>query len=144
MSATYDNPSASSKDAVRFLIRDTDTTVALVTDEEIEWLLTQEANVYMAAYAAAQTAVTTAARKGRKKIGNLEISDAGGEGYQTVIARLLQRGQSHQTVEAGGISADDKRALRDDSDWIDPAFSSKQFDTPGLQPAKPSDLEETD
>lgn len=52
------DPSSSDKDAVRFLVQDTDNTLELLTDEEIEYLITQWApaygsNTYVAAVAAA-------------------------------------------------------------------------------------------
>lgn len=51
MAATYEpNPAAATdRDRVRFLIGDTDTSDAQIEDEEIEWLLTEEENVYLAA-----------------------------------------------------------------------------------------------
>ena len=143
MSATYGSELTQDKDRVRFLIRDTDTTNAIFQDAELVWLVGQEQNVYMAAYQAALIAVTKTARSGSRKIGNLSI-DEPGEFYKGLAVRLKARGSGHQEAFVGGISIDDKDVLRDDDDWIDPSFATKQFDTPGLQPTKPSDLEEID
>ena len=41
MTATYDNPGASDKDAVRFMVGDTNPATALVSDEEINWMVTK-------------------------------------------------------------------------------------------------------
>lgn len=53
------NPSDSLRDAVRFLIRDTDEATAKVSDEEIAWLLAQNNDdVYSAAIYAADSVAT--------------------------------------------------------------------------------------
>lgn len=46
MTATYVGPAASDKDAVRFLLGDTNPTTALVQDEEIEWMLSKWKPIY--------------------------------------------------------------------------------------------------
>ena len=40
MTFTYGNPGDSQKDAIRFLIQDTDPTEMFLQDEEIEWMIT--------------------------------------------------------------------------------------------------------
>lgn len=106
---------------VRFLVGDTNLDAMVLQDEEIDWLLTQEANVYMAAAAAADKiilvmagasgAVGTTGPVTRKRIGQTDISYANGRTssqYETLAASLRRRGRSHQTIFAGGISQSDK------------------------------------
>jgi hypothetical protein len=61
MSWTYAGPSTSNKDAVRFLVGDTDSTAQLLSDEEITYLLTEwmpryDSVVFVASVAADQIA----------------------------------------------------------------------------------------
>lgn len=62
MSWTYDNPTASEKDEVRFIVGDTDTTDQLLTDEEINYLLNKYDSVNEAAYQAALSIAAKFAR----------------------------------------------------------------------------------
>lgn len=75
---TYSSdPSASSLDKVRFLIQDTVNTGHLLEDEEIAWLLSEWADVYDAAAAAAD--ILSAKFAGQadysKSIGDLSLSE---------------------------------------------------------------------
>lgn len=111
---------------VRFLIGDTNTAAHVLADAEIQWLLTQEANVYMAAAAACDAIIAkmNAATSStgaiiRKRIGQTDISYANGKtaGDYAAIQRTLRgRGRSHQTVFAGGISEADKLMRAQDTD----------------------------
>lgn len=70
------DPNVSNKDAVRFLCQDTDVTTpgaVRLSDEEINWLLTQNSNVWMAAAAAAEEIATYYARITNTQIGPLKI-----------------------------------------------------------------------
>lgn len=77
--ATYTysgDPASSPKDAVRFLAKATgeDAETGFVTDEEIQWILGQEPNVYMAAARVAESAATFFGSKQDKTVGPLSIS----------------------------------------------------------------------
>jgi len=74
MSWTYDNPSASIKDEIRFLIGDTDTTDQLVTDEEISYLSANHPNVEEAAYEACTRICAKFARLMDTTSGKTQIS----------------------------------------------------------------------
>lgn len=115
------NPGSSQKDMVRFLISDTNTNRQLVLDEEIEWLLTQEMNVYMAAAAACRSLVIKAGGVRRKRISDFDISyDV--QFYARTMAELTARGSSYQIPYAGGISITDKQAQQADPDAVTPAI----------------------
>lgn len=78
MTWTYsNNPAGSDRDKVRFLIGDTDTTNQLVTDEEINWMLSEANNApYMAAANLCASLATKFAAKSdySRSVGDLSIS----------------------------------------------------------------------
>lgn len=90
------DPSTSSKDAVRFLLHDTTwtaTTEPLLQDEEIEWLLTQNTNVYLAAANGAET-ISAQFRKSAtqsKSVGGLSISYSNRSDEYASLAALLRQ-----------------------------------------------------
>ena len=129
---------------VRFLIGDTNTAAGMVLeDEEIDWLLSTEANVYMAAAAAADMIVTkidgstgtggTVGPITRKRIGQTDISYFNGrtsEQYASLASSLRARGGTHQMPFAGGISATDKLTRELDLDRPAGRIRLGQFDSP--------------
>ena len=97
MTWTYSgNPGASALDEVRFLIQDTDTTDQLLSNEEINYLLTQFAQD---AFGAAISAITALIAKGSrvveesKTVGDLSLSIKSG-------ARVAQWEQLLRTLKA--------------------------------------------
>lgn len=79
MTWTYSgDPSNSSKDAVRFMIGDTDSTDPLLQDEEITYLVTIHAAVGMAAVGAARAIAARFSREGDKArtVGDLSLSES--------------------------------------------------------------------
>jgi hypothetical protein len=108
MSWTYSgNPSTTNKDAVRFLVGDTDNLDPLATDEEIEWALMLKTNIYNAASLIASGIATNLARlKISVKIG--PISEEYGDRAKFYSARakeLTDMASSNMAilVYAGGI-----------------------------------------
>lgn len=77
MTFTYVGPATSDRDKVRFLIQDTDSTNAHITDEEIAWLLTEWADPYDAAANAADVLAGRFAHKSNysKSVGDLNLSE---------------------------------------------------------------------
>jgi len=71
------NPSSSDRDAVRFLLNDTDSTDVLLQNEEIEYLIVQWGDVYEVARAGAETIASSFSRQAdniSKTVGDLSIS----------------------------------------------------------------------
>jgi len=68
------DPSTSEKDAVRFLISDTDMDDMMLTDTEIEWLIDQHPGTYMAASYAAELAGYKYARVINRQTGTTNLS----------------------------------------------------------------------
>lgn len=115
MPSTYSgDPSISTKDQVRFLVRDTTVGSMVLSDEEIEWLLTQEQNVYMAAAAAAEQMVERGVSS--RSVGGLSISiDI--EGTKKRATELRMKGRAaYEVPTAGGISIGGKQAEEDRTD----------------------------
>lgn len=77
MTFTYVGPATSDRDKVRFLIQDTDSTAPHMTDEEINWLITEWADVYDAAANAAEVLAGKYAHKAdySKSVGDLSLNE---------------------------------------------------------------------
>jgi hypothetical protein len=78
MTFTYSgNPSSTQRDAIRFLLNDTDATDVLLTDEEIEYLIAQWSDTYESARAGAEIIASKFSRDAdniSKTVGDLSIS----------------------------------------------------------------------
>lgn len=89
------NPGDSTRDEVRFLIQDTDTTDQLLSNEELDYLITAYSDdAYGAAVAAVGALIATAARavEESKSVGDLSISKKAG-------ARLAQWESLRKSLE---------------------------------------------
>lgn len=128
MAWTYSgDPSLSNKDAVRFLIGDTQSDSPLSTDEEIEWSLSiNNNNIYrsaadiaegIAAYFATQAETTV--------IGPIrEENGRRAELYSKKALELKRKAQEKGSIAfyAGGLSVSEKIAAQSDADSVQPAF----------------------
>lgn len=85
------DPSDSDKDAVRFLIQDTDTDDQLLSDEEIAYTLTTAGSLYQAAHDCAYSIASKFARLATSKsVGDLSLSYSDrANAYYTVAQRML-------------------------------------------------------
>ena len=129
MAATYDSSLTTSKDQVRFLIQDTTPSRALFQDDEILWVVKQEANVYMAA---ARLADTLAVKNGgirSKVIGDLKIAYDPAF-FHILSSSLKARGMTYQMPYAGGISIADKLRQQLDTDATTPSMVRRLDDNP--------------
>ena len=134
MTWTYSgNPSGTNRDAIRFMIGDTDNTDQLVTDEEIAYALAQEGNVYVSAARICRSLASRYARYMDQSLGDLSISYS--QRYQqfTELANRLEfDGSSRVGIPyAGGISQSDKDTVDADTDRIQPAIKIGVHDDPG-------------
>jgi hypothetical protein len=77
MTFTYVSPLTADRDKVRFLIQDTDSTAPHMTDEEIQWLIAEWADVYDAAANAADILAGSYAHKADyvKRVGDLHLQE---------------------------------------------------------------------
>ncbi len=129
MTWTYaGDPAANTTATVRFLVQDTDTNRQLATDEEIAWALTQEHNVYTAAASVLDSIIHRLAGISSKKVGDFSISFDLKDAKERVI-RLRNKGRAQYEIPSmPAQSKDDKKALREDTDWVEPVFTKDMHD----------------
>ena len=139
MTWTYTgNPSATARDAIRFLVGDTDTNDQLVSDEEIAWVNNQVSGsdtattyLYSAAYRTMLTIASKFSRLADQTVGDLKVSlsqKADNARTQAVELKVLAGREGMVPVpNAGGISISDKEIDRANSDRVAPFFTSGQF-----------------
>ena len=100
MTFTYSgDPSTSTRNKVRFLINDTDSTDALFSDEELDYLITEwGGNVYEISRAACETLVSRFVRLSdstSKSVGDISVSEsytAKAQQYKELANSFLARG----------------------------------------------------
>ena len=134
--ATYSgDPAVSTRDRVRFLLRDTDMSAPMLTNAEIDWLLTEEPNVYLAAASAAEQVTSRFANLADKQVGDLRISYRNQvSDWSKRASDLRSRGVIRSALPyAGGISRDDKRSVSLETDRVKPSFAMGMHDNPDVK-----------
>lgn len=135
MTWSYSNPSASAKDAIRFLIGDTDTTDQQLQDEEITYLIGLYPSPYSAAANACDALANKYSRQVQKSVGRMSI--AAGErckAYRTAAAELRRkRSTEGLSMFIGGRTISGKETFADDSNAVQPSFAIGQDDFPETQ-----------
>lgn len=134
MTWTYSgDPSDSDRDMVRYIIGDTETDDQLVTDEEIDGLLTVQTNIYRVAEKVARNLSHKYARYTTGTLGDLTISDS------QLITQFKQvaewcKSQANKQVSPfiGGI----------DDALYPKTFKRGQFDNKGINLAEDEDEDE--
>ncbi len=124
---------------VRMLIQDVTPSRPLFWDEEIDWQLTKEANVYTAAAVLCETLVMRGNKTSikSKKVGGLAITYDVME-YVRIGASLRARGAGHQIPYCGGISKADKSIMQQDNDATKSTFQrGMEENTAAPQPGNP-------
>jgi len=147
VSWTYSgDPAASSLDAVRFLVGDTDTDDQLVTDEEIMYLLAQVGNVYAAARDAARAITAKFARMPDQSVDGLSYRYSQRAASFSALAARLDRQSSMRSAGpvAGGLSRARKQTVEQDADRVAPSFERDQFSFPGTESSDPDNLRDLD
>jgi len=135
MSWSYSgDPSSSDRDAVRFLIQDTDTNDQLIRDEEIDWSLTEGGGVYETASMVAGVIAGQFARMAdRETVGKVSISfTQRSQQYRVLAADLKKQAatKSSPIPYAGGISKADVETQELDEDRVKPSIRVGQTDNP--------------
>jgi len=97
MAFTYVDPTSGTRDQIRFLIQDTDTTDQHLQDAEINYLYTTWGNVYAAAAYAAEIIAAKYSHKTNysRSIGDLSIS----ESYSESATQFRELARSLRTQE---------------------------------------------
>ena len=123
-------PADDDRDAVRFLVGDTNEADEDVTDAEVEWALEQEGSIMQAAIAVANALVARHSNVDSYRIGNVQVQEGfKAEKYQALVDRLrMKLTTDGVTVIAGGISVDDKAEVEADGDRVEPHFEVGLFE----------------
>lgn len=117
MSWSYDVGLTAVKDQVRLLVGDTNISAPMLQDEEIQFFVSTEANVYRAA-AYAATAISSLFRRkaDSKQVGDLKIEyKTTADGYKKLADELKARGMMHQKPSAGGIKVTEQDAYENNT-----------------------------
>jgi hypothetical protein len=136
MSWTYSfDPTASTKDAIRFLVGDTVSTDPLVSDEEIAFSIAQEGSTYYAAAAVCKAIAGKFARSVQKSDGTLSImSQQRYEQYLKLADTLRARGRLDiQAPFVGGIdqAEHDSNEQNYGESLVTPFFRKDMWPAPG-------------
>ena len=125
MSYSYSgDPNASTRDKVRFLIQDTNSSDWQLTDEEIEALLADSSNnPTHAAAAASDILAAHYSRLADKVIGDLSIKLSQIAANYLKLSARLGRTASIPAPYCGGISVSDKQSVEMDIDRVSPGFT---------------------
>lgn len=111
----FDDTTDGKRNHVRFLAQDNVAGRMKIADEEIDLVISSEANVYMAAATVADTIAGRLGTVSSKSVGGLSIS-YGGQHYTALANSLRARGAMYQVPTAGGISVAESDALNADTD----------------------------
>jgi hypothetical protein len=135
MAWTYSDPNADPKDAVRFLVGDTDDTDPLVSDEEIQYALAQWSNPYRAGAYVCESLAAKFAREVSHSGDGLSFSGSDLHKHYLALAdRLLvmakRAGRKGAKPYAGGLSWAERQHDDADEDLIKTAFRSHMHDNP--------------
>lgn len=140
MTWTYSgDPGASDLDQLRFTIGDTDTTDQQLTDEELNYLLTDRGSVAGAAVSALHALIAKYTRLVDQRTGDIDIKYSQLlQGYRDLLAQITSVGGLASIVPdniyAGGISESDKETVEQDTDRVAPQFSLGMHDNPTTNP----------
>lgn len=137
------NPASSNLDHVRVLIGDIDTSDQLVSDEIINFQLTQNSNdVFLAAEAVCLGLAGKFARKVDTSVESVRVSYSNlYKQYIEMARRYKQQASSSSSASGGGgigvpfvsgISINQRDSLKEDSDLIQPRFERDQFDADSI------------
>lgn len=126
------DPATSDKDAVRFLIGDTNSDDKLLSDAEVTYTLSTEGSVLQAAINCLQNLIVVFSRQvdGSKKEGSQALSQKV-QSFRTALDSLLERqAMGALNIFAGGISRTQKSTECSDTDRVPPVFTKQMFDNP--------------
>ena len=119
MTFTYSgDPTTSTRNKVRFLINDTDSTDVLFSDEELDYLSGEWVNVYEICRAACETLVSRFSRLAdstSKSVGDISVSEsytAKSKQYQDLANSFLQR-RMRKTPPTVWANADSLKSTND-------------------------------
>ena len=130
MAWTYGgDPSNSTREAVRFWCGDTDTNDQLLTDAEVDYILTLESKVIQAAATACEMIASEFARQADTKNGALSVSASQrAKAYERRASLLRSKVNREVEVFAGGLTISGKDSLEESTTAVQPGFKVGQDD----------------
>lgn len=133
MTWSYTDPSASTKDEVRFYIGDTDINDQLITDEEINWSLTQYDTPQLAGALVLRGLIAKLSRYVNNSVGGVSVSAGDmAKAFLDRVRELDPNGVTKNSVAVlpsfGGLSIAGKDNLLDNEDAVQPFFRREQDD----------------
>ena len=134
MAFTYDVTTNRGK--VRFLLQDTTNTTArpaLMQDDEVDFALGVEMNIYMAAALCADALASRFRGMSNKRVGSLSLT-YDQKMWEGIADRLRARGSGHMQLSAGGVLVADRDAIWEDTDLLRPSFFSRLQEDPHEMP----------
>jgi hypothetical protein len=135
MSWSYQDTMPRDIDKVRFYLGDTDSTDPLVTDEEIDFALSEGGSVRAAASLCSDRLAAQYARLADLSEGQLKISYSQRYKQFREIAASVKsysRGRIISLPTAGGILVSDKDAAEADTNRVAPSFTVDILDNPNV------------
>lgn len=125
------DPASGDVDAVRFEIPDTDESVELVSDEEIEYALTEESGVIGAAARCCEIVARKFAQQADVATGDVKLTySKQAENLALRAKELREQAVGTHAPYSGSQSISRKEALAEDGDLVPPKFTRGQFDSP--------------
>lgn len=137
MTWSYIDPGASAKDAVRFLISDTDKCDQLLQDKEIEYVLGLYNNTPInAAIRCCEVITAKFSRMADETVGQVRISfSQKSKAYRDMRNDLVNRlAVEDATPFAGGISRTSVQTIDANADRVPPAFTRNMMNNWTLSP----------
>lgn len=123
------DPSSSDRDAVRFLIGDTDTTDQQLSNEEINYLLVEYTSVDQTAIAAIGSLIAKYSRYVDQSTGDISLSYSQRiNQFKELLNNIRRRMAEGVRPYCGGLSIADKELDVENDDRVDPAFYEEMWD----------------
>lgn len=138
MAWTYSgDPASTSKDAVRFLTGDVNIDEPLKSDEEINWALSQNSNIYAASLTIAESILSYLSLQADvEEIGPIKsVYSKRVENYSNRVKDLRVKVSSNASMipYGGGIDATDKVTQAEDTSIVKPNFWIGMDDYPNSE-----------
>jgi hypothetical protein len=123
-------------DKVRLLIGEIDINNTNIQDEEIQFFIDEEANVYMAASMAALAIARKLQAGGLEdlKVGETRLRTKNVGQLEALANRLRERGSAYKLVSAGGVYVADRTAYDANSALIKSSLTRDMHDFPAVEP----------
>tara|TARA_Y100001938_G_scaffold148373_1_gene231902 strand:- start:3853 stop:4284 length:432 start_codon:yes stop_codon:yes gene_type:complete len=135
MSFSYSTSLTANKDKVRFRIGDTDSNRPLLSDEEINAVLTDKPAVLPASIECVDAILAKIARDVDRNAAGITSSRSQAYNHYLELRKKLEREMvTESEMFVGGLSKSAKQSFEADSDFVKPSFDIGQFDNPQAGP----------